>query len=77
MIVRKLAQFLVCVVLFLTLFLLAVWATDWQHRTPIQCADFWNETTVVEILGRAMQLKHNPAKENCGMVCCRDVLAIF
>jgi hypothetical protein len=34
-----------------------VWAADWQWRTPLQVADFWNKSAVVRALGAT----HAPA----------------
>jgi hypothetical protein len=48
---------------------ITVWATDWQHRTPLQVADFWNKSAVISLLATAMDLKHDPLVSNCGPVC--------
>ena len=43
-----------------------VWARDWMFRTPLQVADYWNQTEVVRRLGSAMCLCNDPSVEVCG-----------
>ena len=44
-----------------------VWARDWQFRTPLQVADYWNHTAIVHKLGKAMNLGNDPSIEVCNM----------